>query len=135
MGTITHQEAQDAIDTLFAVYKKIYSDPKSTEKWYYGHPYKRWGSYCTDIPLEHLVKLDIPILYVKGTADRNSPVLQSDYIMLEFLRLGKNNFTYEVLPGVDHWLMETIKTEEGREHISHREKVFGAISEWIEENR
>ncbi len=134
MGKITHQEAQDAIDSLLAVYKKIYSDPESTEKWYYGHPYKRWGSYCTDIPLEHLVELDIPILYVKGTADRNSPILQSDYIRLEFLRLGKNNFTYKVLPGTDHWLIETIETEEGRDHISHREDVFGTISEWIKEN-
>jgi len=134
MGNITHQEAQDVIDSLFAVYRQIYSDPESTEKWYYGHPYKRWGSYCTDIPLEHLVKLDIPILYVKGTADRNSPVLQSDYIKLEFIRLGKTNLTYTVLPGVDHWLMETIESDEGREHISHREDVFGAISDWIKEN-
>jgi len=134
IGKITHQEAQDAIDSLFGVYKRIYSDPESTEKWYYGHPYKRWGSYCSDIPLEHLVKLDIPILYVKGTADHNSPVLQSDYIMLEFLRLGKTNLTYIVLPGVNHWLSETIETDEGREHISHRAKVFGAISEWIKEN-
>jgi hypothetical protein len=134
MGKITHREAQDAIDSLFAIYKEIYNDPESTEKWYYGHPYKRWGSYCTDIPLEHLVELDIPILYVKGTADRNSPILQSDYIRLEFLRLGKNNFTYEVLPGTDHWLIETIKTEEGREHISHREDVFSTISDWIKDN-
>jgi pimeloyl-ACP methyl ester carboxylesterase len=134
MGQITHAEAQEAIDSLFAVYKRIYSDPESTEKWYDGHPYKRWGSYCTDIPLEHLVELDIPILYVKGSADRNSPVLQSDYIMLEFLRRGKTNLTYKVLPGVDHWLSETVEAEGGQEHISHRKEVFRIISEWIEQN-
>jgi len=131
MGHITHREAQEAIDSLFAVYRRIYSDPESTEKWYYGHPYKRWGSFCNDIPLEHLVKLELPILYVKGSADRSSPVLSSDYIMLEFLRLGKTNLTYKVIPGMDHWLNETVGSNGEREHISHREEVFGLISDWI----
>ena len=43
-GEMTHREAQEAIDSLFMVYRRIYADPASTEKWYYGHPYKRWGS-------------------------------------------------------------------------------------------
>jgi pimeloyl-ACP methyl ester carboxylesterase len=133
-GQMTHAEAQEAIDSLFSVYKQIYSDPESTEKWYDGHPYKRWGSYCTDIPLDHLVKLEIPILYVKGSADRNSPVLQSDYIMLEFLRLGKTNLTYKVLPGVDHWGSESIEKDGNWEHVSHRKEIFNMISEWIAEN-
>ena len=100
-GRITQEEAQEAVDELFETYKKIYADPESTDQWYYGHPYKRWGSFCSDIPLKHLVELDIPILYVKGTSDRNSSVLHSDYIMLEFIRLGKTNLTYLSLPGVD----------------------------------
>ncbi len=133
-GRITHQEAQEAIDGLFETYKKIYADPESTEKWYYGHPYKRWGSFCNDIPLNHLVELDIPILYVKGTADRNSPALQSDYIMLEFIRLGKTNLTYKTLPGVDHWLTETVEKDGKEDHISRRKDVFDSIMLWIEEN-
>jgi len=133
-GRITHQEAQEAIDDLFEQYKKIYADPESTDLWYYGHPYKRWGSFCSDIPLNHLVELDIPILYVKGTSDRNSSVLHSDYIMLEFIRLGKTNLTYLTLPGVDHWLNETIKKDGKREHISRRKEVFDSIAGWINEN-
>ena len=93
---MTHQEAQAAVDSLFTIYKKIYNDPNSTGKWYYGHPYKRWGSFCNDIPLEHLVKLEIPIYYLNGSIDRSTPILEADYIMLEFLRLGKTNLTYKV---------------------------------------
>jgi hypothetical protein len=133
-GVISHGEAQQAIDSLFAVYREIYADPESTEKWYYGHPYRRWGSYCSDIPLEHLVKLDIPILQVKGTADRNSPVLHSDYVMLEFLRLGKDNLTYLNYPGVDHWLTETVEVDGKTEYISRRKEVFGSIRAWIDQH-
>jgi len=133
-GRITHQEAQESIDALFEEYKKVYADPESTEKWYYGHPYKRWGSFCNDIPLDHLVELDIPILYVKGTADRNSPVLHSDYIMLEFIRLGKTNLTYKTMAGVDHWLNETVLKDGKKDRISRRKEVFDSIMDWIAEN-
>ena len=80
------------------------------------------------------MELDIPILYVKGSADRNSPVLQSDYIMLEFIRLGKTNLTYRVFPGVDHWLSETVGKDGERDHISRRTEVFSTVSEWIAKN-
>ena len=130
-GELTHQEAQEEIDKLFAIYKDIYSDPNNTEKWYYGHPYKRWGSFCNDIPLTHLVELDIPILFVNGSADRSNPILQSDYIMLEFIRLGKTNLTYHVMPGVDHSLHEVVVEKGKRKAVSHREEVFNVILDWI----
>jgi pimeloyl-ACP methyl ester carboxylesterase len=134
MGTMTHQEAQTAIDSLFAVYKKIYRHPNSTAKWYYGHPYRRWGSFANYIPLNDLVKLDIPILYVNGTLDRSSPILQADYIQLEFIRLGKENLTYVALPGVEHSLYEIV-TENGEERgVSRRDQIFKMIKEWIAVN-
>ena len=130
-GAMTHAEAQEAVDSLFAIYKEIYNHPKNTDKWYYGHPYKRWGSFCTDIPLEHLVKLDIPILFVNGSADRSTPILQADYVMLEFIRLGKTNLTYHVIPGANHWFYEVV-IEDGKEKpVSHRKEAFNIISGWI----
>lgn len=130
-GTITHREAQAAVDSLFDIYKQIYTDPMSTEKSWYGHPYRRWASFCTDIPLEHLVNLVIPILYVSASADRNEPILQSDYVMLEFLRLGKTNLTYRVLPGCEHWLHEKVVEDGEEKNVSRREEVFKIINDWI----
>jgi pimeloyl-ACP methyl ester carboxylesterase len=131
-GIITHQEAQEAIDTLFAAYRDVYSDPESTERWYYGHPYKRWGSFCSDIPLEHMLQLDIPILQVKGTEDRNSPVLHTDYLRLEFLRHGKDNLTCKVVPGMNHWLMGSVEKDGEREHVFYTEEIYSFINTWIE---
>ena len=131
-GKLTHEEAQREVESLFTVYKDIYENPESTDQWYYGHPYRRWGSFCNFIPVDHLVKLDIPILLINGTADRSSPILQSDYIMLEFIRRGKSNLTYYVVPGMDHSLHEVV-IEEGREKaISHRPDVFEKIKDWIQ---
>jgi pimeloyl-ACP methyl ester carboxylesterase len=130
-GRLTHHEAQAQIDSLFAVYKRIYTDPASTEKWYFGHPYKRWGSYCSDIPLENLLKLEIPILFIHGTADRSSPILQADYVQLEFLRMGKDNLTNYVLPGVVHSLHEIVEEDGEHKAISRQDEVLETITEWI----
>lgn len=133
-GKISHEEAQLAIDKLFATYREVYADAESTEKWYYGHPYKRWGSYCNDIPLENLLKLDIPICLLNGSADRSSPILQSDYVMLEFIRHGKTNLTYFALPGVNHQFYRIGIDEHGEEYgISMRQEVFGLIDTWLSE--
>lgn len=130
-GIISHREAQAEIEKLFATYKKIYSDPENTEKWYYGHPYKRWGSFCSVVPLEQLVRMEIPILFLCGSADRNNPILQCDYVMLEFLRLGKTNLTYHVLPGSDHWFSETVVENGDEKHVSHRQEAFKVIVDWL----
>jgi esterase/lipase len=130
-GEITHRKAQEEIEGLFAIYKEIYSDPRNTEKWYYGHPYRRWGSFCNDIPLEHLVELEIPILLVSGSSDRNSPILQTDYVMLEFLRLRKTNLTYRVFPGCDHWFNGIVLQDGKQKRVSHRSEAFKAISDWL----
>ncbi len=131
MGNMTHQEAQTAIDSLFAVYEKIYQEPQNINKSYYGHPYKRWGSFCSDIPLNHLVELDIPILFVNGSTDRSTPVLQTDYIKLEFLRLRKTNLTYKVFPGCDHTFYEAVLKDGKEEHVSHRKEAFDFVNSWV----
>jgi hypothetical protein len=134
IGKMTHQETQTNIDSLFAIYEDIYGSPNNTEKWYYGHPYKRWASFCNDIPLDHLVKLDIPILFLNGSTDRNTPILEADYVKLEFLRFGKTNLTYRVLPGVDHSFYEVVMEDGKEKGISHRKEAFEMIIDWIESN-
>ena len=93
---------------------------------------KRWASFTRDIPLDHLVELDVPILVLSGTTDRNQPILQADYTMLEFLRRGKTNLTYEVLPGVDHFLYEVVVENGEEKGISHRDEAFNRVADWID---
>lgn len=133
-GKISHQEAQGIIDSLFCVFEGIYNNPHNTDKSWYGHTYKRWASFCTDIPMEHLVKLNIPIYVLSGSSDRNQPVLQADYIKLEFLRLGKTNLTYRVFPGCNHYLYEIVKVDGKEKGISHRDEAFNMVVDWIVSN-
>lgn len=102
-GEISHQQGQLEIDELNTIFKAIYADPNSASKFFAGHTYKRWASFCSDVPLEHLSRLTIPIYMVVGSADNNSPIYGLDYVPLEFSRLGKKNLIYEVCVGCDHF--------------------------------
>jgi len=74
------------------------------------------------------------IFFLNGSSDRNNPILQADYVMLEFLRLGKNNLTYHVLPGCDHWFYEVVFKDGKEEYVSHRDKAFKMVFDWIASN-
>lgn len=102
-GTITQEQAQQEIDSLTSVFKDIYAHPTATDKFWDGHTYKRWASFCLDIPLDNMLQLNIPILIIAGAYDENSPITGIDYIQLEFTRKQKQNLTYKVYPNCDHW--------------------------------
>ncbi|MCK0108760.1 alpha/beta hydrolase [Flavobacteriaceae bacterium S0825] len=133
-GEKSNEEAQSNIDSLYAEYEKIYNDPKSTTKEWFGETYYKWSSFTLNSPIENMLKLDIPILYVAGGNDHHS-ILNMDYAKLEFLRKGKDNLTYKVFPNCDHFFMETKTDGSGKkEWIDHLDEVNGFALKWVNEN-
>jgi len=133
-GEKSNDEAQATIDSLYVEFEKIYADPKSTTKEWYGETYYKWSSFTLNPPLDNMLKLDIPILYVAGGNDRQS-ILNMDYAKLEFLRKGKHNLTYKVFPNCDHFFMESKTDRSGnKEWIDHLDEVNGFALDWVTEN-
>lgn len=124
---ITAEQAQIEIDSLFLKFKEIYDNPNATDKFWLGHTYKRWASFCRDIPMENMLKLDIPILLIASGNDENSPIVGIDYVNLDFFRNNKTNLTYKVYPNCDHSFnnqkLKTNKMDEMMEYLLN----------WIEE--
>lgn len=133
-GEKSNEKAQSNIDSLYIEFEKIYNDPKSTTKEWFGETYYKWSSFTLISPIENMLKLDIPILYVAGGNDHHS-ILNMDYAKLEFLRKGKDNLTYKVFPNYDHFFMETKTDETGKkEWIDHLDEVNDFALEWVIKN-
>ena len=133
-GKKSNEEAQANIDSLYIEFEKIYKDPKSTKMEWFGETYYKWSSFTLNSPIDNMLKLNIPILYVAGGEDRHS-ILNMDYAKLEFLRKGKDNLTYKVYPNCDHFFMETKTHESGKkEWIDHLGEVNGFALKWVTEN-
>lgn len=82
-GQKSNEEAQSNIDSLYTEFEKIYRTPKSTTKEWFGESYLKWSSFTLNSPIENMLKLDLPILYVAGGTDLHS-ILNMDYAKLEF---------------------------------------------------
>jgi len=133
-GEKSNKKAQLNIDSLYIEFEKIYDDPKSTEKEWFGETYYKWSSFTVNSPIENMLKLDIPILYIAGGNDHHS-ILNMDYAKLEFLRKGKENMTYKVYPNCDHFFMEVKTDESGKKvWVDRLDEVNGFALEWVAKN-
>lgn len=128
---ITAEQSQQIVDSLYNVYAKIYANPKATDKRWFGATFLKWSSFSEATPLENMLKLKIPILYVAGGKDNNQTIIDMDYAKLEFLRKGKTNLTYKVYPNSNHGFQETT-VKDGKEVRTDRsDEVHQFAFDWI----
>ncbi|MGC4045453.1 MAG: hypothetical protein QM758_16805 [Armatimonas sp.] len=129
-GKITDAEAQQKIDTLLEDYKTIFAAPKDTHPHNDSHMYtkKRWSSYA-EPPLNHLLRIRIPIFLQVATLDDNAPIETTYIVPLEFTRLGKRNLTYRVGVGWDHSLNSV---DAAGKKTSHWNTVFQEFFQWTQ---
>jgi len=129
MGRISDAEAQSNIDSLYSSFKSIQADPKSTEKFWYGHTYLRWSSFCSEEPIDHLLNTNIPVYFVSCSKDQNTSALGLDYIYLKAILAGKKNLHYKTYP-YDHGFNEIISDEHGKT-LSVKNHMDDAMEEAI----
>jgi pimeloyl-ACP methyl ester carboxylesterase len=80
--------------------KNIDQNPDSIEKSYLGWPYRRWSSFFVYNPIEELALIDIPVFFVQGNVDWNSPV-ESVHRVQE--SLPNKPFTYRYIAEMGHF--------------------------------
>ncbi|MFT3750899.1 MAG: acyl-CoA thioester hydrolase/BAAT C-terminal domain-containing protein [Agriterribacter sp.] len=128
---ITTEESQQIVDSLYTEYERIYQNPNATNQFWYGATYLKWSSFSRTTPLENMLKLDIPILYIAGGKDNNQTILDMDYAKLEFLRKGKTNMTYKVFPNANHFFQEEKLTDGTIKKIDRIDEVHQFAIDWI----
>jgi hypothetical protein len=131
-GEVTHQQAQDSINAALNIIRDMYKYPTDVDKETggRGHSYQRWASFGSKMVFEQLRKLTIPIYMIVGTADNNSPIYGLDYVLLDFIRLGKTNLIYDPCVGCNHYLNSV---ENGKE-VSHFNDYVQKVLAWIDKN-
>ncbi|MES2275887.1 MAG: acyl-CoA thioester hydrolase/BAAT C-terminal domain-containing protein [Bacteroidota bacterium] len=131
---ITTEQGQMIIDSLYNEYAKIYADPTSTEHKWFGATYLKWSSFSKSTPLENMLKLNVPILYIAGGKDNNQTIIDMDYVKLEFLRKGKTNLTYKVYPNSNHGFQETMVKDGKETKVDRSDEVNQFAMDWINAN-
>ncbi|WP_199121150.1 dienelactone hydrolase family protein [Pedobacter sp. ASV28] len=107
------------------------ASPNSTNKKWYGETYLKWSSFTRISPLENMLKLSIPILYVAGGRDNNQNIINMDYAKLEFLRQGKKNLDYKVYPNCNHYFQEKGMVDGKEVNTDRSDEVNQFAFDWI----
>lgn len=127
---ITSEQGQAIVDSLYTQYEKIYKAPTDTAQRWYGATYQKWASFGNTAPIESMLRLTIPILYVAGGRDRNQPILAMDYARLAFIRQGKTNLTYKVYPNCDHYMQEKQVVDGQTKNLDRLDEAHQFALDW-----
>ena len=111
-------------DEVYAEWAKVQADPMSTTKFLWGHPYRRWSTFCATSSVEQLTKFKGRIYAVQGSEDKNEPVQAFDVLVAELRARGKD-LTAVRLAGADHGY----STDGGK--TNGFAEQFGKILDWF----
>ncbi|HLK58866.1 MAG TPA: hypothetical protein VKU00_19995, partial [Chthonomonadaceae bacterium] len=104
----------------------ILKDPTSTQKFFLGHPYRRWSSFLSDSVLAELDRAKAKIYIAQGTAD-SSVAPESFDMLYAHLLTQKREVTGERLVGGDHGY----RKKEDQDPISGFQSVLDHVATWF----
>jgi dienelactone hydrolase len=80
-------------------------------------------------PIKYLEKLKIPVLVSYGTKDWSAPF--NDFMRVEFIRQGKNHFTFHPYVGTEHNFFPLTKDNKPNYDIFNWDKVANDWLKWL----
>jgi len=98
--------------------KEIYLNPTAIDKYYLGWPYSRWNSFFKYRPIGEYAEISIPVLFIQGLKDFNSPFESVKFVEEEY---SNKNYEYVYYSDMGH-----IPEEKGE--IA---KIIQSIYSWI----
>lgn len=100
------------------VEKDIELNPTAINKYYLGWPYSRWNSFFKYRPINEYAEIDIPVLFIQGLKDYNSPFESVKFVEEEY---SKKDYEYVYYNDMGH-------IPEKKEEIA---KIIESIYSWI----
>lgn len=82
-------------------WREVLADPESTERFFLGHPHRRWSSFCRASALDELRRTRGRVFLAQGTADHNSLPQATEVLYADLLARGRD-ITYVRKDGADH---------------------------------
>jgi pimeloyl-ACP methyl ester carboxylesterase len=129
LGKISAEAAQKEINDLYEQWVVISQNPNDTHS-SGGDTNKAWTSFSTPL-LPYLLKINVPIFIGYGTADNTADYC--DLLPLDFIRLGKHNYTLRPYAGYDHNFTKVEYDKAGNKISSeeHWNDVARDVFEWL----
>jgi pimeloyl-ACP methyl ester carboxylesterase len=88
-------------ERVYREFAAVQADPLSVEKFWRGHPHRRWSTFMRSSTLEELLKSKAKVFIAHGTKDTAVPVAAFDILKAELIARGRAPQSLRV-EGADH---------------------------------
>jgi pimeloyl-ACP methyl ester carboxylesterase len=88
-------------ERVYKEFAAVQADPLSIEKFWRGHPHRRWSTFMGTSTLEQLLRSKAKVFLAHGTKDTAVPVAAFDILKAELTARGRSPQTLRV-EGADH---------------------------------
>lgn len=116
---------QARVQSVYAQWAEIQTDPQSITRFAWGHPFRRWSGFLSSSTTAELLRSRVRVYLAHGTEDTAVSVVMQDLNHAELLARGRD-VTVERIEGVDHGFRT--KGEEGYRGVTD---LFGRIVAWF----
>jgi dienelactone hydrolase len=109
----------------FDTWAQIAQDPESTTKFAWGHPYRRWSSFCSTSTAEEIKKTSAKLFIAHGTEDKSVPY-QSFEVLRAELVANNREAHFEIVDGGGH---DFAKSDD--DSFAPLAVMFGKVMTWF----
>jgi uncharacterized protein (TIGR03067 family) len=124
-------DAQGRAQAVRDGWARVLADPDRADKFWLGHPHRRWSSFLKSSTVEGLLASRAPVFAAHGTLDRSVPVASFEMLRAELICRGRDLVALR-LEGLDHRFR---KPDDAPGDVSGLRDVFGRVVAWFQEKR
>jgi dienelactone hydrolase len=107
-------------------WRQVLADPDAHDKFYLGHPHRRWSSFLRTSPAAGALASKAKFFLAQGTDDPATSIHAAEMLYAELLAQGRE-VRYERVEGGDHGFMTASGEPKGEEWKS----MFRKVGEWF----
>jgi dipeptidyl aminopeptidase/acylaminoacyl peptidase len=107
-------------------WKGVLAEPEAYDKFYLGHPYRRWSSFLRNTPVNGALASKAKFFLAQGTEDSATSIHAADVLYAELLAHGRD-VRYERVEGGDHGFMTDAERAKGEGWNA----MFREVGEWF----
>jgi pimeloyl-ACP methyl ester carboxylesterase len=117
-------DVEGQIEKVMATIDSILREPERTDKFIWGHSYRRWASYITHPVSEALLASKVPVFVAHGSQDAAAQIESFDFLRIEMMRQRKTNIEFRRYAGLNHRFQEC---SVGDEDCSKKPQKFANV--------
>ena len=111
-------------------WRRVQADPLSTEKFWMGHPYRRWSTFAKESVIDNLKQATSNLFVAYGTHDQAVPMESHEMLVASLLAHGRE-VTVRRVEGGGH-AFEPVNDPKAENAYAEMDRILQQVLDWFQ---